>query len=124
MIRLIHTAIILTMLAQPAVAYTVEALIAPCTKWKESGFSDTVPQNNDGLDITSCAAHFEALRVVGSQMCIFPEDEFRIFGWEASSKQLVQFVLNQAEELPALWDRSTYAFLILNSASTVFPCRE
>ena len=115
---------ILTMLAQPVWATSVEQLIPLCTKWKESGFSQHISMNKDGMRASLCSAYFYALSDVGSEMCALSDNNYDLFSWDASSNQLAQSFLNKAEERPADWDTSGFAFLVINLASIEFPCKE
>ena len=48
--------LILTRLAQPVWAMGAEKLIEPCTQWKETGFAEGLPINDDGMRAYGCAA--------------------------------------------------------------------
>ncbi len=121
--RLVLTTIILTMLAQPVWAYSVETLVQCCTTWKNSGFKETFTLDEDGAAALACASYMKAFSDLGEQNCKW-SDVPEFFKWNADPKQLTQYFLNQAEKKPEFWHISGYKFLLGGSIGQFFPCKE
>ena len=123
--RLILTTIILTLLAQPVWAFSVEELIEPCTDWKDIGYKNGFTRDDKGMNALLCATYMAAMEEAGKQHCSirsdFTEPEFR---WWASNAQLAQYLLNKASEKPEEWRYGAYGFFLMNEASKTFPCKE
>ena len=122
--RLILTTIMLTLLAQPVWANSIEYLLDICTKWKRDGYSEAYNLDTDGIQSIECATYMTAMRDVGVQNCQLREFASPNFGWDASTKQLTQFFLNRAWQYPEQWEYSGYSFFMMNKAHETFPCKE
>ena len=122
--RLILTTIILTILAQPVWADSIEDLLSHCTKWKAIGFSDNYQVRESGLSALACSRYFKALAEVGVDHCLFGVNMPDYMQWDASTKQLTQFFLNKAAEFPEDWHLNPYHFIAVKGAYLAFPCKE
>ena len=118
--RLILATIILTMLAQPVWAMSVEELITVFTKWKDTGFSYGLSYDSDGRDASQSAAYMMALRDLGAQSCVWNGVGVGL-NWQASAPQLAQFLLNTAEKKPEWWDASGYGSFVMSRVANSFP---
>tara|TARA_A100000172_G_scaffold30599_3_gene18212 strand:+ start:565 stop:936 length:372 start_codon:yes stop_codon:yes gene_type:complete len=114
----------LAMLAQPAWAMSTESLIGLCTKWKDVGYDDTLSFDTDGVSAVECAAYMNAMSTVGAQNCVFSEQSASNYQWDASSKQLAQFLLNNAHQYPEKWKYAGYSFFLSHGVHEAFPCEE
>ena len=122
--RLILSTIILTMLAQPVQAISVEQLITSCTTWKETGFSEDFEVSHSGMDSLSCFVYMHAISNAGKQNCYSDGIAPERLSWEATAAQLSQFLLNEAEKKPEEWEAFGYSFLVSNFVNKTFPCKE
>ena len=121
--RLLLTTIILTMLAQPVWATTVDAMYHMCKKWQNSGFNDFFEFNEDGARALQCNEYMNALVDVGGQNCNQPGIE-AVFKWHATKKQLAQLFINKAEAQPELWHATPYVLIVAGDAYRLFPCKK
>ena len=122
--RLILATIILTMLAQPVWALSVEQLVTYCTSWKETGFSEEFSLDSDSMKALACQNYMNAISNAGAQNCYLDGIAPEVLSWEATPAQLSQFLLNEAEKKPEKWNFFGYTFLVENFVSDAFPCKE
>jgi len=121
--RLILTAIILTMLSQPVWAETTEGMYRDCKSWQAKGFDSAFAVTSDGMFALQCYEYMSAMADVGGQHCN-QWDVNASFKWDATAKQLAQFFINKAEAQPELWGHTPYVVIIVGSASELFPCKK
>ena len=123
--RLILATIILTMLAQPVWASSVEDLIGPCTDWKDIGYKDGFTNDDKGINALTCAVYMMALRDFGLQNCQWEVEDIGVgLSWQASAPQLAQFFLNKAEKKPEWWNHNAYGFFAMSRVADSFPCKD
>ena len=104
--------LILLFNVQIATAFTFADFLSSCEKTKNSGYGITkLPVSSDSFEMAVCLGYFEALSQAGKTDCTFPEEPFQgrnggegveILRYSASSKQLIQSFINQAEANPQL----------------------
>ena len=118
--RLLLTTIILTMLAQPVWAYSVEDLVKYCTFWSNTGYSGTFSYDKAGTNALACSSYMSAVSDFGEQNCVWKPESY--LKWNATPAQLAQFLLNRAQTYPEAWNLFGYTFLVSEDLSAIFPC--
>ena len=121
--RLLLTTIILTMLAQPVCAYSVEYLVTYCSSWENRGYTKNFSSDKSGQDALACSGYMSAISDLGEQNCIWDSSPAYL-KWDATAAQLAQFLLNRAKQKPEEWGYYGYSFLVVENISVFFPCKK
>ena len=103
--RLILTTIILTMLAQPALAKTTGELFKECKPWANDGYSGGGLTETQLRDAVSCIGFQSGVIHLGYYACLYGDSATRlIFGTSITKPEVMtQTFLNWAEANPDEW---------------------
>ena len=125
--RALVLALLITSLAQPALALQIQVgnLYAYCVNWQRDGYSAEFKTNVDGLNSAFCAAYMSAMSDKGVENCfrlkVDADGKKFVRGWKATKEQLAAAFIKETESYPDALKLLPSGF-ISTFAPQMFPC--